>query len=176
MLIFISGGVRSGKSSQAERMAVDYYNQQQAQALYYVATTKRNNDEEMTERIHLHQESRSELWTTIEEPYRLDERMREMLPSSVILIDCLTVWSSNVMFSENKTYDSMIERLSKVFQIAKNKNMTVIMVSNDLNEELPIPDDGVQSYVYSLEAVHKYVVKHCDEAIQTVAGCQIRWK
>ncbi|MEH6942896.1 bifunctional adenosylcobinamide kinase/adenosylcobinamide-phosphate guanylyltransferase [Bacillus sp. JJ722] len=176
LLIFISGGVRSGKSSLAERMSVDCYKQKQSNALYYMATTKRKNDEEMVERIKLHQQSRSSLWTTIEEPYRIDERMSTMLPNSVLLIDCLTVWSSNVLFSENKTYETMIKRLSSLFQIAEEKQITVIMVSNDVNEELPIDDEGVQSYVYSLEAVHKYVVKNCNQAIQVVAGCPIRWK
>ena len=176
MILFISGGVRSGKSSLAEKMALQFYHDQRASALYYIATTKRNNDEEMLERIKRHQASRNQEWTTIEEPYHIDEQMKKLKSQSVLLIDCLTVWSSNVLFSENKTCDTMLDRIEKAVQIAKDKKMTVIFVSNDLNEDLPIQDNDVQNYVYSLEAVHKCTVSHCDKAIQVVAGVPIQWK
>ena len=176
MIVFISGGVRSGKSSLAEKMAIQLYHDQTASALYYMATTKRNNDEEMLERIRRHQASRNQEWTTIEEPYHIDERIKKLKPQSVLLIDCLTVWSSNVLFTENKTYETMINRIENTVRIAKEKKMTVIFVSNDLNEDLPIQDNGVQKYVYSLEAVHKCAVSHSDQAIQVVAGIPIRWK
>lgn len=176
MIIFISGGVRSGKSSLAERMALQFYHEQNASALYYMATTKLNYDDEMNERIKLHQATRNQDWITIEEPYYIDEQLKKLNPHSVLLIDCLTVWSSNVLFSENKTYETMINRIKKTVALARDKKMTVIFVSNDLNEDLPIQDDGVQKYVYSLEAVHKCAVTLCDQAIQVVASCPIRWK
>ncbi|WP_019241981.1 MULTISPECIES: bifunctional adenosylcobinamide kinase/adenosylcobinamide-phosphate guanylyltransferase [Bacillus] len=176
MIIFISGGVRSGKSSLAERMAMDLFKKLKAKGLYYVATSKRNIDEEMNHRIKLHQESRTSQWTTIEEPYFIHEKIQLVPNHSVLLVDCLTVWSSNVLFSENKSYQIMIERLKKLFDIARLKQLTIIFVSNDLNEEIPILDEGVQSYLYSLQAVHKYVVSQSDRAIQVVAGSPINWK
>ncbi|MGM9925665.1 MAG: bifunctional adenosylcobinamide kinase/adenosylcobinamide-phosphate guanylyltransferase [Bacillus sp. (in: firmicutes)] len=176
MIIFISGGVRSGKSSLAERMAIEYYEQRQSPGLYYVATTKRSDDEEMAERIKLHRASRSSLWTTIEEPYRIDEALVSLPDSAVVLIDCLTVWSSNVLFSEKKNAETMVGRLAAVKEIADAKSLAVVVVSNDLNEELPIEDEGVQRYVASLEAVHKYVAAQADRAIQVVAGCPAEWK
>ena len=176
MIIFISGGVRSGKSSLAERMALQFYHEQNASALYYMATTKRNYDNEMNERIKLHQAARNQEWITIEEPYHIDEQLMKLKPQSVLLIDCLTVWGSNVLFSENKTVETMIHRIEQTVALARDKKMTVIFVSNDLNEDLPIEDDGVQKYVYSLEAVHKCAVSNCDQAIQVVAGCPILWK
>lgn len=176
MIVFISGGVRSGKSSLAEKMSVDFFYENNATSLYYVATAKRNNDREMNHRIKLHQESRSTLWTTLEEPYQIDEKIKSVKPNSVLLVDCLTVWSSNVLFSENKTYETMIERLNRLVQHTKDKQLNLILVSNDLNEEIPIPDEGVQRYIHSLEAIHKYVVSISDQAIQVVAGCPIHWK
>lgn len=176
LIIFISGGVRSGKSTLAEQMAVEMYHKQSAKVLYYIATTKRNNDVEMSERIALHQTNRSSIWKTIEEPFRLDQIMEKLENQSVLLIDCLTVWSSNVLFEENKSYETMIKRLANAFQVAQQKQMTVILVSNDVNEEIPIKDAGVQHYVRSLEEVHKYVVKNANQAIQVIAGCPVRWK
>jgi len=176
LILFISGGVRSGKSSLAEEMALQFYYDQRASALYYIATTKCNNDEEMLDRIKRHKASRGQEWTTIEEPYHIDGQIKKLKSKSVLLIDCLTVWSSNVLFSENKTYETMINRIEKTVRIAKDKKITVIFVSNDLNEDLPIQDEGVQKYIYSLEAVHKCAVSHSDQAIQVVAGVPIQWK
>ncbi|MBD3107737.1 bifunctional adenosylcobinamide kinase/adenosylcobinamide-phosphate guanylyltransferase [Bacillus sp. AGMB 02131] len=175
-MIFISGGVRSGKSSLAEQMAQQMYAEQNASALYYMATTKRNHDKEMNERIKLHQASRSESWITVEEPLYIDDRINELQSHSILLIDCLTVWSSNVLFSENAKLETMVKRVENLVQTAKDKNIAVIFVSNDLNEDIPIKDSGVQEYVFSLEAVHKCVVQLCDQAFQVIAGCPIRWK
>ena len=176
MIIFISGGVRSGKSSLAEQLAQKMFLEQNAAALYYMATTKRNSDEEMNERIKLHQASRNEDWNTIEEPFHIDQKLNDLQSHSVLLVDCLTVWGSNVLFSENEILETMINRIENLVQLAKDKDITVIFVSNDLNEDIPIQDIGVQKYVYSLESVHKCAVKHCDQAIQVTAGCPIRWK
>lgn len=176
LIIFISGGVRSGKSTFAEQTAVDYYYKNESPSLYYIATAKRTNDQEMNQRIKLHQEARTSLWKTIEEPYNLDKIFQLLESNSVVLIDCLTVWSSHVLFSEGKTYITMIERLRNLMFIAREKRLTVIMVSNDVNEDIPIQDKGVQNYVFGLQAVHKYVASRSDHAIQVIAGYPIYWK
>lgn len=176
VIVFISGGARSGKSSFAEQIAIEYYEKSKASSLCYIATAERNNDEEMSHRIQLHKEGRSSLWETIEEPFQIDEQIKKVPDKSVLLIDCLTVWSSNVIFLENKTYEIMINRLKNVCKMAKEKQLTIVFVSNDLNEEIPIQDEGVQNYVYSLQTVHKYIVSQCDTAIQVIAGCPFYWK
>ena len=176
LLTFVSGGVRSGKSSLAEKLAVDRFISSHTAGLYYVATARVTNDVEMQERIRMHQKGRSSIWTTIEESAHIEQLIDKLPAKSVVLIDCLTVWSSNVLFTENKTYETMINRIEKTVRIAKDKKITVIFVSNDLNEDLPIQDEGVQKYIYSLEAVHKCAVSHSDQAIQGVDGSPIRWK
>lgn len=176
MLTFISGGVRSGKSSLAEKLAVEAFKSSQTAGLYYVATAKVTSDPEMQERIRMHQNGRSSIWMTMEESYEIDRLIRELPPNSVALIDCLTVWSSNVLFSEEGNQEEMLERLNRLFRTASERNIHVILVSNDLNEEIPIRDQEVQRYVRSLEKVHQLAVSLSDTVIQVIAGCPVYWK
>ncbi len=176
MITFISGGVRSGKSSLAEEIAVRQYQQNHPSGLFYVATARPAIDEEMQKRIMLHQHSRGQIWTTIEESYAIDRAIHDVPKRSVVLVDCLTVWSSNVLFSERKNEQDMLAIMLRLFTLAKEKQLSLIFVSNDLNEALPVKDDWVQIYMRSLEAVHQFVVEHCDVAIQVIAGCPVYWK
>lgn len=176
MLTFISGGVRSGKSTLAEKLAIERFQSSQATGLYYVATAQVTSDSEMQERILLHQKGRSSIWRTMEESYEIDMLISELPSNSVALIDCLTVWSSNVLFSEGSNQDEMLERLHRLFRVANERSIHVIVVSNDLNEDIPIYNQEVQRYVRSLEQVHRLVVSLSETVIQVIAGCPVYWK
>ncbi|MGB9736655.1 MAG: bifunctional adenosylcobinamide kinase/adenosylcobinamide-phosphate guanylyltransferase [bacterium] len=91
-IIFVTGGVRSGKSA---------YALSQAQTLpgkkAFIATA-RALDDEMRERIEAHKRQRNNVWNTYEEPIKIAELIDELKSRyDVILIDCLTMWLSNVM-------------------------------------------------------------------------------
>ncbi len=176
LLTFVSGGVRSGKSSLAEKLAVDRFISSHTAGLYYVATARVTNDVEMQERIRMHQKGRSSMWTTIEESGHIEQLIDQLPANSVVLMDCLTVWSSNVLFLEGGNQTDMLQRLQQFCVGAKEKNIYVILVSNDLNEEIPIHDVGVQRYIYSLEKVHQLAVSLSDTVIQVIAGCPVYWK
>ena len=176
MIAFISGGVRSGKSSFAERMALSFFVKEKRKHLYYIATAETAGDREMEGRIKRHKDSRGNAWSTIEEPVRIDEGLRQVESGAVVLVDCLTVWTSNVLFSEGKDSIILLERMGQLFQAAKQKDLVLILVSNDLNEELPIRDPFIQNYVRSLEAVHAVAANCADQAIQVIAGHPVFWK
>jgi adenosylcobinamide kinase / adenosylcobinamide-phosphate guanylyltransferase len=88
----VLGGARSGKSAFAERLASD-----SGLDRVYLATATAG-DEEMRARIAHHRDRRGKTWRTIEEPLRLAEVIaREAGAGRVLLLDCLTLWLSNVM-------------------------------------------------------------------------------
>src|SRR5690625_1896099 len=102
-IIFITGGARSGKSSFAEDYAAAKA-QQKAVGLNYIATSK-PSDEEMVQRIKMHQRDRKKSenpWETWEWPFDLHEIVSHFKQSDVILLDCLTVLLSNELFREGK--------------------------------------------------------------------------
>lgn len=94
-LALVLGGARSGKSRFAEGLV-------SASGLrcIYIATAERG-DAEMSERISHHRERRGPDWRTVEEPRRLEETLeREAGPDRAVLVDCLTLWLSNLMLAE----------------------------------------------------------------------------
>lgn len=90
----IIGGARSGKSRHAEQIAAA-----SGQRVVYVATAE-SRDGEMARRIARHRERRPADWGCIEEPLHLAACLRELAaPDTCILVDCLTLWLSNLLFA-----------------------------------------------------------------------------
>src|SRR3546814_4071515 len=91
----VLGGARSGKSRYAQQCAETF-----AGELVYVATAQAFDDE-MTERIERHQSDRGKRWRTIEEPLEIANIIvRHAAPERLLLIDCLTLWTSHLLFAE----------------------------------------------------------------------------
>jgi len=95
----ILGGARSGKSAYAERMAIE-----SGKEVVYLATATAG-DGEMAARIAHHRHARPPEWTTVEEPLALgNQLLRWASPERLILVDCLTLWLSNLFFSGQAAY------------------------------------------------------------------------
>ena len=91
----VLGGARSGKSAFAEQLVGD-----SGLARIYLATATAGDDE-MRSRINHHRARRGEGWTTVEEPLALvDALTREATHGRAVLVDCLTLWLSNLMMAE----------------------------------------------------------------------------
>jgi adenosylcobinamide kinase/adenosylcobinamide-phosphate guanylyltransferase len=89
--VFILGGARSGKSALADRMG------RGAEMPVTFIATAGAGDAEMAQRIERHRASRPSGWTTVEAPRDLQAAVRAASPSSFLIIDCLTLWVSNLM-------------------------------------------------------------------------------
>jgi adenosylcobinamide kinase/adenosylcobinamide-phosphate guanylyltransferase len=125
--ILIGGGVRSGKSGFAQRMAEEMPGRRA-----YLATAQAL-DPEMEKRIARHQADRDERWhKTIEEPLELTAALRTASTEfDVILVDCLTLWLSNLLGRE----DGDEEILETVDTLADNLNRlpaAIILVTNEV--------------------------------------------
>ena len=119
----VLGGARSGKSAFAESLVGA-----SALAKVYVATATAG-DEEMKSRIALHRARRGEGWITIEEPLALvDALTREASRNRVVLVDCLTLWLSNLMFA-GRDPEVEARRLTQFLDVAKHP---VVFVSNEV--------------------------------------------
>jgi adenosylcobinamide kinase/adenosylcobinamide-phosphate guanylyltransferase len=99
-LILVTGGARSGKSTYAERLAA-HLAEPLAGAVTYIATSQ-TYDEEMEQRVSAHQASRPEEWTTVECPVEVPAAVRATAAGSaqpsVVLLDCVTLWVTNLLF------------------------------------------------------------------------------
>ena len=92
-IILITGGQRSGKSREAERLALSLSNQPVYMATAHIW------DDEFRQRVKLHQQRRGPQWTNIEEERHLS---RHDLTGRVVVIDCITLWCTNFFFDRTK--------------------------------------------------------------------------
>ena len=119
----VLGGARSGKSAFAEKMIGD-----SGLTPIYLATATADDDE-MRNRIVHHRVQRGGGWITVEEPLALvDALTREATHGRAVLVDCLTLWLSNLMFAERDP-DVEARRLTRFLGVAK---YPVVLVSNEV--------------------------------------------
>ena len=119
----ILGGARSGKSARAQSLAENI-----SQNRIYIATAEAG-DEEMAARIARHQADRGNGWRTIEAPLDISDALGEhATPNSVCLVDCLTLWLSNLMHSERDA-EAEIENLCSSILSAAGPT---VLVSNEV--------------------------------------------
>ena len=182
MILFISGGARSGKSKFAEERAIEQYMIRKTQAtvksdggLYYIATAQAKDDE-MRERVAKHQSDRSSLWQAIEEPFWISTILRQRSSGDVILFDCLTLWLSNGLFELGLGADQLYQELRKWIELVRQRDLTLILVSNDVNEGIPLHSEIVQVYMRTLGGLHQFLVSEATVAIQVIAGIPLYWK
>lgn len=133
---FILGGARSGKSRFAEAQA-DALAETRGLEKVYLATAEAHDDE-MAARIAKHQADRAlDGWRTVEEPLGLPAAlMRECRPDRVVLVDCLTLWLSNLLCAERDANAAGAALLSGL----ANARGPVILVSNEVGLGI-VPDN-----------------------------------
>ena len=126
----ILGGARSGKTTQALRLA-----EASAGGLVMIATAQALDDE-MTERIARHRAERGPRWRTIEAPLDLAGALGQVEAGETAVVDCLTLWVSNLMFAE-RDIEQETEGL-----IAALAGRDVILVSNEVGLGI-VPDNAL---------------------------------
>ena len=172
-IILITGGQRSGKSQQAEQLALSL-----SPNPVYVATAH-IWDEEFRERVRRHQERRGPQWTNIEEERNLS---RHDLTGRVAVIDCITLWCTNFFFERNKpdweqpSVDEALEALKKEFDQFTSQDATFIFVTNEIGSG-GVSTDTIQRRFTDLEGwMNQYVASKADEVILMVSGIPVKIK
>ena len=168
-IIMITGGQRSGKSEEAERRALSL----SANPVYLA--TAQVMDEEMRHRVQLHQQRRGPQWTNIEEPLHLS---RHNLNGRVVLIDCLTLWLTNMFFEE--AYGGDVERVLQAakeeFERLAEQDATLIVVTNEIGLG-GTSENALQRKFTDLQGwMNQYVAKLADEVILMVSGIALKVK
>ncbi|WP_313804358.1 bifunctional adenosylcobinamide kinase/adenosylcobinamide-phosphate guanylyltransferase [Cytobacillus sp.] len=182
-LIFISGGVRSGKSSFAERLAANIANQKKG-SLHYIAAGQ-SSDPEMEERIARHQKDRSRSglnWQTWEQPKDLKRLSNAFSSNDVVLLDCVTTLLNNEFFTadrewEHPVYQSKVkESIFQGIQLISETCHTLIVVSNEVLNE-PIGKNAlVFVYTRILGELHQLLVAEAKQAYLVEAGIPMQMK
>ncbi len=166
-IILITGGARSGKSSYAEKLAL-----QLSPNPVYLATS-RIWDEEFRQRVIRHQQARGPEWTNIEEEKELS---RHRLDGRVVLIDCVTLWCTNFFFDSNSDINESLEKVKSEFDSFTSQDATFIFVSNEIGMG-GTSDNEIQRRFADLQGwVNQHIAACADEVVLMVAGIPLKIK
>ena len=164
-IILITGGQRSGKSEKAEQLALSL-----SEHPVYLATAK-VWDDEFRERVRRHQERRGPQWTNIEEELLLS---RHDLTGRVAVIDCVTLWLTNIFFQNGEDADRSLEVAKAEFDAFTRHDATYIFVTNEIGMG-GVSDNAMQRHFADLQGwMNQYVATRADEVILMVSGIAIR--
>ena len=166
-IILITGGARSGKSVYAEKLALEL-----ADNPVYLATA-RIWDDEFRERVRRHQQRRGPQWTNIEEEKELS---RHDLSGRTVLVDCLTLWSTNFFFDLEGDTDKALEALRAEFDRFTAQDATFILVTNEIGMG-GTSDNEVQRKFTDLQGwMNQYAASRADEVVLMVSGIPVKIK
>ena len=166
-VVLVLGGVRSGKSHYAQELAT------RGNRVAFIATAEALDDD-MRQRIARHRQERPASWTTFESPVDIEDVLLECGDKfDTILVDCLTVWTSNVMHREAGDTDRILARADRLAQVLGKIRSSVILVTNEVGSGI-VPDNELgRAYRDMLGFVNQRVAAAADEVILLVAGCPL---
>jgi adenosylcobinamide kinase/adenosylcobinamide-phosphate guanylyltransferase len=167
MIRFILGGARSGKSRHAQALAEALDGE-----LIYIATAQAF-DEEMSDRIARHRADRGARWRTVEAPIDLPAAVvAESGPGRVVLVDCLTLWTSNLLLADHDI-PAATEALAAVLAKA---NGPVILVANEVGLGI-VPDNALaRRFRDAAGTLNQAIARAADTVEFIAAGLPLRLK
>lgn len=164
--ILITGGARSGKSGLAERLTLELGN-----PAVYIATAQAH-DSEMAARIAAHQARRGAEWRTVAEPLALAEALVRTDGTAPRLVDCLTLWLSNLILSDSD-WEAASEGL--VATLAR-QSAPVILVTNEVGGGIVPENRLARQFRDAAGLLNQRVAEACDEVHLCVAGYPLQVK
>lgn len=166
--VLVLGGARSGKSAFAEQMVLS------AQGRAHYIATGRAWDDEMNDRIQHHRQRRGAEWVTHEEPLALTEALIQLdQPGNVILVDCLTLWVTNLMLEEGRSVE---EAFLPLVQHATGATAKIVFVSNEVGLGI-VPDNRMAREFRDLAGrLHQQIAAVAQEVYFVAAGLPLKMK
>jgi adenosyl cobinamide kinase/adenosyl cobinamide phosphate guanylyltransferase len=166
VLLLLLGGARSGKSQLALRLA-----RAQPAPVVFLATAQAVDDE-MRERIDRHRRERPAGWRTIEEPLRLVETIPGVAADSCLVIDCLTLWTANLLAESGAI--EVAKQAAAVAHAAARRTGRTVVVSNEVGLGIVPATPLGREYRDLLGHVNAVFAAAADRAYLLVAGRTLR--
>ncbi len=165
-LILVTGGARAGKSAFAQEWA-----QALAGAAVSFIATAEALDEEMRNRILRHRRERPAGWETLEQPLKVSTALRQAR-HPVVLLDCLTLWVSNLM----QVGKEVLPEIENLLAVRAESNKTLLVVTNEVGLGI-VPDNALaRQYRDLLGAANRRIAEEADVVYLLVSGVPVKIK
>jgi adenosylcobinamide kinase/adenosylcobinamide-phosphate guanylyltransferase len=166
-LTLVLGGARSGKSRHAEQLALA-----SGLAPVYVATAQAL-DGEMARRIAIHRERRGAAWQTIEEPLDLVGTLQRACgPERIVLVDCLTLWLTNLMVAER----DVEAESAQLLRALPGRSGPLVLVSNEVGQGITPDNAMARRFIDHAGWLHQGIAEQADAVVLMTAGLPQRLK
>jgi adenosylcobinamide kinase/adenosylcobinamide-phosphate guanylyltransferase len=166
--VFIAGGARSGKSRYALARA-----SRLGRRRLFVATAEAFDDE-MRERIARHRQERGAAFDTLEEPLALPEAIASDRDHDVIVIDCLTLWLSNLLMRGPADLEGPNQRVDALIEALRGRRAHIVLVSNEVGMGL-VPETPLGRLFRDLAgSAHQRLGAIADEIYLAAMGVVLR--
>lgn len=166
-IILITGGQRSGKSAFSEAKALEL-----SENPVYLATAH-VMDDEFRERVKIHQNRRGPQWSTIEEEVCLS---RHDMTGKTVVIDCVTMWITNVFFSHGENVMESLEILKNEFTRFTSRPGNYIFVTNEIGSGV-IGATALERKFTDLQGwFNQFIAAEATDVYLTVAGIPVKIK
>jgi adenosyl cobinamide kinase/adenosyl cobinamide phosphate guanylyltransferase len=162
-LTVLLGGARSGKSALAQRLAGRW------DGPVTVVATGQARDAEMAERIARHRAARPAGWETVEEPLELAAALAACGRDTLVVVDCLTLWVSNLL-EQGLTDAEVGARAGTAAAVAAGRTAPTVAVSNEVGSGIVPAEPLARRYRDLLGQVNAVWVAAADRALLLVAG------
>ncbi len=162
-IVLVTGGARSGKSTWALRYVERHY-----RSRLFLATA-RILDHEMAQRIRLHQEARGPEWRLVEEPLDLAGALEVSCNGAdAVLVDCLTVWLSNVMLEKGDAGPAAYRK--RLLEVLEPRSRSMVFVSNEVGMGI-VPEHQLgRAFRDEAGALNQAMAEISDRVVFLVAG------
>jgi adenosylcobinamide kinase/adenosylcobinamide-phosphate guanylyltransferase len=165
IITLVLGGVRSGKSRYAQQIA------ERAERVTFVATAERRDDAEMYAKIERHRADRPNSWTTIEEPLQLAQTIHQAgKDSEVILIDCLTLFASNLLEACGDNTAQLQSHIDALCLALRTAPCSIILVSNEVGSGVVPAYELGRKFRDLVGEINQRVASASDSVLLMVAG------
>lgn len=164
--LLVTGGARSGKSRFAEERALSM-----GARLVYIATAQAFDDE-MTKRIKEHQDRRGPEWHTVNAPLHLAEAITETDGLGPCLVDCLTLWLTNLIFAESDIKTAT----NAVIQTMKSRRDPLIFVTNEVGGGIVPENKLARRFRDEAGRLNQIVAEEVDEVFVCISGMPLQLK
>jgi adenosylcobinamide kinase/adenosylcobinamide-phosphate guanylyltransferase len=165
--VLIGGGARSGKSRFALERALEL-----GPRGVFIATAE-PSDEEMRARIARHREERGGRLRTVEAPLELPAALDDVPPADVVLVDCLTLWLSNLLVT-GADADAALRRVEELRAAIARRRGPVVLVTNEVGMGL-VPETPLGRVFRDVAGLaHQRLARDADELVVAVLGVLLR--